>query len=255
MSCLLHDHPLHRIASALSWPCQSSNLPSPFLLHAIVQAHTCDVICPLTPEPESLHSTSTDSLACTLTLPRQIKLYDLCLRHASPLHAFIAFIDVDEFLVMASAERARGLPGLLKEFEQHGALAVNWRLLGSGGQWLGYWMGTEACGGGQVCAVSEGVFPSRKQVDGFEAKRLAGSHGFHCTHPIVHRVSWSGLHAQTCTDFEQCLACCGRTTTQISAPQTHMHSLQAMPSSQGAESCRTSWHARQYNTLRIDMCV
>ncbi|RMZ53814.1 hypothetical protein APUTEX25_003953, partial [Auxenochlorella protothecoides] len=69
-----------------------------------------------------------------ITVPlMQIKLYDLCLRHASPLHAFIAFIDVDEFLVMASAERARGLPGLLKEFEQHGALAVNWRLLGPGG--------------------------------------------------------------------------------------------------------------------------
>jgi hypothetical protein len=41
-----------------------------------------------------------------------------------------AFIDVDEFLVLTD-EGTPDLPSLLREFEGHGGLAVNWRIFGS----------------------------------------------------------------------------------------------------------------------------
>lgn len=64
----------------------------------------------------------------------QVRLYQLCLRHAAPRHSFLAFMDMDEFLVLAPGERAAGgLPALLRGFEASPGLAVNWRLLGSSG--------------------------------------------------------------------------------------------------------------------------
>ena len=67
----------------------------------------------------------------------QVTLYDLCLRHSAGLHTFIAFIDVDEYLVPSPADRPKKLDGLLREFEGFAAVAVNWRLLGTSGEGLG----------------------------------------------------------------------------------------------------------------------
>ena len=64
-------------------------------------------------------------------------LYELCLRHSAGLHRFIAFIDVDEYLVPSPADRPKKLDGLLREFEGFAAVAVNWRLLGTSGEGLG----------------------------------------------------------------------------------------------------------------------
>ena len=51
-----------------------------------------------------------------------------------PLPAPAAFIDVDEFLVLTD-DSVADLPTLLREYEAHGGLAVNWRLFGSS-EWL-----------------------------------------------------------------------------------------------------------------------
>ena len=43
----------------------------------------------------------------------------------------LAFIDADEFLVIADGSPS--LPALLKDYEGRGGLAVNWRIFGSSG--------------------------------------------------------------------------------------------------------------------------
>lgn len=61
----------------------------------------------------------------------QIRIYRLCLQHTRHRHAWMAFVDVDEFLVPTNA--TQGLKGVLEEYADVPGLVVNWRLMGSGG--------------------------------------------------------------------------------------------------------------------------
>ncbi len=56
----------------------------------------------------------------------QLYVYDTCIEQYRARHRWMAFIDADEFFVLRDA-RAPDLPALLAEYEQFGALAVNWQ--------------------------------------------------------------------------------------------------------------------------------
>jgi hypothetical protein len=51
----------------------------------------------------------------------------LCLRR------WLAFIDLDEFIVLHDTAYTQNIGGFMHQYEQYGALAVNWVLLGSSG--------------------------------------------------------------------------------------------------------------------------
>jgi len=61
----------------------------------------------------------------------QIYTYVQCLNKYSTKHRFIAFIDIDEFIVLNHGEGNQYLPDFLRSFENHGALGINWRVMGS----------------------------------------------------------------------------------------------------------------------------
>ena len=74
-----------------------------------------------------------------------------------PIHRFLttplpaaAFIDADEFIVPAGADRPADLPALLRRYERYGGLGLNWRMFGSGARWDGAGAGRWACGGSTV---------------------------------------------------------------------------------------------------------
>ena len=62
----------------------------------------------------------------------QLWVYNECIKQYRTLHQFIAFIDVDEFLILRDPSAA-SLPAMLHEYEAYGGLAVNWVLFGSSG--------------------------------------------------------------------------------------------------------------------------
>ncbi len=49
------------------------------------------------------------------------------------MHRWLAFIDSDEFFVMHDTTYAQNINGFMRQYEEYGALAVNWVLLGSSG--------------------------------------------------------------------------------------------------------------------------
>jgi hypothetical protein len=51
----------------------------------------------------------------------------------------MAFIDVDEFLVLRDGTSS--VPALLRDYEQYGGLVVNWVMFGSSGVQVGGWVG------------------------------------------------------------------------------------------------------------------
>jgi len=61
----------------------------------------------------------------------QIYTYQQCLNKYRKKHRFIAFIDIDEFIVLDRGEGNQYLPDFLRPFENDGALGVNWRIMGS----------------------------------------------------------------------------------------------------------------------------
>ncbi|KAK9813974.1 hypothetical protein WJX73_007576 [Symbiochloris irregularis] len=62
----------------------------------------------------------------------QLYIYDTCLQTYGSHHTWMAFIDADEFIVLRSQD-LHDLPALLRQYEQYGALVVNWQLFGSSG--------------------------------------------------------------------------------------------------------------------------
>lgn len=62
----------------------------------------------------------------------QIYTYQQCLKKYRSKHRFIAFIDIDEFIVLNRGDGNQLLPDFLRRFENDvGALGVNWRVMGS----------------------------------------------------------------------------------------------------------------------------
>jgi hypothetical protein len=62
---------------------------------------------------------------------KQLEAYDACLKHHGYLSQWIAFIDIDEFIVPKSTNG--NLVEMLKDYEQFGGLGINWLLFGSSG--------------------------------------------------------------------------------------------------------------------------
>ena len=61
----------------------------------------------------------------------QLYAYDDCLRRHGPQHRWLAFLDVDEFLMFRNSHPIQSLGAFLKEYEEFSALAVHWILFGS----------------------------------------------------------------------------------------------------------------------------
>lgn len=61
---------------------------------------------------------------------KQYKAYQHCLNNYGPLHKWIAFIDSDEFIMLAEGEN---LKLLLREFSFTSQLLINWRVFSSSG--------------------------------------------------------------------------------------------------------------------------
>ena len=56
-------------------------------------------------------------------------MYDTCLTKFGNFHRWIAFLGIDDFLVLA--DRQRPLPNFLEEYASYAGLAVNLRTFGS----------------------------------------------------------------------------------------------------------------------------
>lgn len=70
----------------------------------------------------------------------QADLFDRCLRLHRDQHRWLAFLDVDEFVVVRGANTSSPsssspavLADVLEDFQQHGGLALNWMVFGSSG--------------------------------------------------------------------------------------------------------------------------
>ena len=64
----------------------------------------------------------------------QLYGYDKCLRDHSKEHHWLAFFDVDEFLIFQNGPPVQDLPTLLRQYESYSGLAVHWILFGSSGR-------------------------------------------------------------------------------------------------------------------------
>lgn len=62
----------------------------------------------------------------------QLHAYERCLHEYRDQHDYIAFIDVDEFIVINNS--ARSVPDILDDYSDCGGLALNWMIFGSAGQ-------------------------------------------------------------------------------------------------------------------------
>jgi len=63
---------------------------------------------------------------------QHVKAYNHCLKNYGKTSQWIAFIDVDEFIVPKNAD-SYSLPSLLRQYENFAGLGVNWLIFGSGG--------------------------------------------------------------------------------------------------------------------------
>ncbi len=71
----------------------------------------------------------TTAMKDTLTL--QETIYIDCVTKHGKKHNFMAFIDVDEFIVLK--DRTKSIPDVLRIYEHFGGLVLNWRIFGSSG--------------------------------------------------------------------------------------------------------------------------
>ena len=57
----------------------------------------------------------------------QLHIYDTCLQKFGHRHHWMSFTDADEFFVMRNASLSN-MPALLRQYEDYGALVVNWQV-------------------------------------------------------------------------------------------------------------------------------
>lgn len=60
----------------------------------------------------------------------QMTTYEYCLKQYGKFNKFLAFIDVDEFIVLSNSS---SIPSILKQYEDYGGLVLNWKIFGSSG--------------------------------------------------------------------------------------------------------------------------
>jgi hypothetical protein len=61
---------------------------------------------------------------------KQIKAYTHCLEHDAARHAWITFLDCDEFIVL---NQYQDLKAFLADFEGYDSIALNWHVFGHNG--------------------------------------------------------------------------------------------------------------------------
>ena len=60
-------------------------------------------------------------------------MYDICLTKFGEYHKWMAFLDVDEYLVLQPRAGFKKLPDFLRGYEDYGGLVVNMNVFGSSG--------------------------------------------------------------------------------------------------------------------------
>lgn len=63
----------------------------------------------------------------------QLSAYNKCLREHGHKHTWLAFLDVDEFIMFRNGHPIQSLPAFLTPYESYSALAIHWILFGSSG--------------------------------------------------------------------------------------------------------------------------
>ncbi|KAL4537199.1 hypothetical protein Ndes2526B_g04892 [Nannochloris sp. 'desiccata'] len=133
----------------------------------------------------------------------QLYGYDKCLQDHGNKHQWLAFIDVDEFLVFQQGPPVQNLPALLQGYENFSALAVHWILFGSAGRDVRPVRGT---------LRSYPLAVPRNHTYHLYVKTIANTkctvrttdspHVFqhNCTRPAV-RTNYSPVHSQTADDL------------------------------------------------------
>lgn len=61
----------------------------------------------------------------------QLYYYEKCLLHYGTYHDWIAFIDVDEFIIVKN--QSKSIPDILQSYESYGGIGLNWMMMGSSG--------------------------------------------------------------------------------------------------------------------------
>jgi len=132
----------------------------------------------------------------------QLYGYDHCLQNHGDKHQWLAFIDVDEFLVFQQGPPVQNLPAFLQDYENYSALAVHWILFGSASRDVRPVRGT---------LRSYPLAVPRNHTYHLYVKTIANTkctvrttdspHVFHhnCTRPAV-RTNYSPVHSQTADD-------------------------------------------------------
>lgn len=84
------------------------------------------------PPVEQLLSCCSSNLQETTRYP-QLYVYDICLTKFGEYHKWMAFLDVDEFLVLQPQAGYKKLPEVLRGYEEFGGLVANMKVFGSSG--------------------------------------------------------------------------------------------------------------------------
>lgn len=63
----------------------------------------------------------------------ELYVYNICLLKFGSYHEWMAFLSVDEYIVLQPKEATRSLPEFLRSYAGYGGLAVNKRVFGSSG--------------------------------------------------------------------------------------------------------------------------
>lgn len=66
----------------------------------------------------------------------QLWAYRDCLKKYGRNHDWLAFIDVDEYIVLSNPQYKYDLPAFLSKYKRYAALGVQWRMIGSSGNEL-----------------------------------------------------------------------------------------------------------------------
>nr|WP_295921970.1 glycosyltransferase family 2 protein [uncultured Dyadobacter sp.] len=86
------------------------------------------------PVKETIAQLGFDRFTTVIDFPgknQHVKAYGHCLRHYGASSRWIAFIDIDEFIVPKTS--GHSLPEFLTDYEEYGGLGVSWLIFGSNG--------------------------------------------------------------------------------------------------------------------------
>lgn len=116
--------------------------------------------------------------------PAQLWAYNDCLRNHRNQHQWIMSCDVDEFVVLNPAANTTQLPEFLQDYEDYGAVAVQWKVYGSSGL-------KSTPRGGMLRNYHECMADNTNHNDGYGIKTIANT---------AHAKQWVTAHSVTFFD-------------------------------------------------------